>query len=141
MAFEYAPAQLAQGQGLNYGQLQDLRSAPQPQQQINYGGQGQQPQAQGPDLMQLMRLYKETGGDGGGGLAGLIGMFGGQSSPTPSDNGASFGIGGSLVGGTGEVGSSSFAPSTKSSFPSTISDAQSSGGMWGSLANIIMGAK
>lgn len=145
MAFSYQTQSGQQAQGINYGQ--GLTYAPmndQNRQAISQSIQ-QQPQQQsggGLDLMQLLKMYQQTGGDQGGGLAGLAGMLGfGGSSPTPSDNGASYGLGGSLVGGTGEVGGSTFAPSTGSSFPSTISDAKSAGGMWGSLANIIMGAK
>lgn len=137
MAFSYAPSSsvntqpLAFGSGLNYGAPNNLQAQQQQQQQLNYSNQfPAQQQQQTIDPKQLKQMYdiyqqfsgggstmgqgnlsgllSSSGGSGGLGGSGLIGSAGGATSAA-GNGGASFGLGGSLVGGTGEVGSSTFA--------------------------------
>lgn len=127
MAFSYTPLAGANspGQGLDYAQ------ATKPQYQF-------QPTNTQPaiDPTQLVRLYQQFSGAGSGeqsngGLSGLLGMggdlMGGSSGAMPAaeNGGASYGIGGSLVGGSGEVGGSTYAGSQGS-------------GQWDTLKSIIM---
>lgn len=125
MAFSYAPTGNQANPGLNFDQ-----SSPQQSQALNTG-QPYQPQQSGRqqsiDPVQLMKLYQQFHGgsssEPGGGLSGmlgqgsgsaglggsgLIGSAGGATSAAET-GGASYGLGGSLVGGTGAVGGSTFA--------------------------------
>lgn len=118
------------GGGLNYGRpLQsrlDTGFANSPQLVDEDSQQGQQGQ-QNFNPMQLLETYKKFAGTGstnygsdlsgllsqgsgsaGLGGSGLIGSAGGATSAA-STGGASYGLGGSLVGGSGTVGGSTFA--------------------------------
>lgn len=126
---------LSFGSGINYGTPQaPQRSSVAQQTQLDYqnqfpaqqqnGGKSQQLDPQ--TLMKLMDQFKarqaasgsgDTGffgslnsgsGQAGLGGSGLIGSAGGATSAA-ANGGASYGLGGSLVGGTGAVGGSTFA--------------------------------
>lgn len=138
MAFNYAPSSnigqqsLSFGSGINYGTPQaPQRSNFGQQTQLDYSNQfpaqqdgrkSQQLDTQ--TLMKLMDQFKasqassgDTGfsgflssgsGQTGLGGSGLIGSAGGATS-AGANGGASYGLGGSLVGGNGTVGGSTFA--------------------------------
>lgn len=80
------------------------------------------------------------GGGGGLGGSGLIGSSGGAI-PAASNGGASFGLGGSLVGGTGQVGGSTFASGGGAAAGGGGSAAGGigAGGWWALLAAAIIG--
>ena len=177
MAFNYAPSsapqsgqQLGFGTGLNYGSLPraDVNYAPQG---LDYGSgaQQQQGQQQGLDPSQMMQMYQQFAGSGSsaagsqGGLSGLLGTSGsgsaglggsgligsaGGAASASSTGGAGFGLGGSLVGGSGTVGGSTFASgaaggagaggAASGGAAGGMGGAMAAAGPWAALAAIIM---
>lgn len=153
---------LSFGSGINYGTHQaPQRSNVAQQTQLDYqnqfpaqqqgGGKSQQLDPQ--TLMKLMDQFKarqaasgsgDTGffgslnsGSGSAGLggSGLIGSAGGATSAA-ANGGASYGLGGSLVGGTGTVGGSTFAAGSGSAVPAAGSGLMGGIGGLGALAGL-----